>query len=109
MDINDILIENEYQVIGNTLYNENNLMRKADLSLDEVNACLISHVLHWIHDFKVEFGRDPYIVEVMQKSAQIKESLSLSRKGKALDIFKQIMTTEVEHKRKKFKDKDEQD
>ena len=94
-ELSNIISENDFQIIGNNLYDENNLMRKADLSLDEVNTCLISHVTHWIKDFpsmiNPENGkpmdRMPYIVEIMQYAAKVKESLSLSRKGRAQSRF----------------------
>ena len=116
-DLSNIITENDFQIIGNNLYDENNLMRKSDLSLDEVNTCLISHVTHWIKEFphlmnpetKKTYNRMPYIVEIMQYSAMIKESLSLSRKGRALSIFKDIMTTEVKTKRTRWRDKEESD
>ena len=108
-NLENVLTENEYQIISNSLYDNQNLKRKSDLNLDEVNSCLISHVLHWIRDFTKRNKRKPYLVEIMQFSAITKESLSLSRGGKALDIFKDIMTTEVHHKRKRFKDKEESD
>lgn len=99
-NMQNILNDNPYQVISNTLYDDSNLIRKADLNMQESSACLISHVLKWISDFQMHNKRDPYIVEILEYTAYIKESLSLSRKGKALEIFKKIMGREIVKKDK---------
>lgn len=106
--IPDILNDKEYHIISSSLLNDENLKRKSDLSIGDLHSCLVSHTLSWIKA-KLTEKSDIYIVDILEQSAKLKESLSLSKNGKGLDIFMKIFGREIklkDYKEKKMVDAD---
>ena len=103
----ETISDSDYQVIADSIQNSKNVRRKANLNRDELNTCLISHVLKAIQNVIDNEKRIPSIAEMMDITATVKEELSLSLDGYGLNTYKDIMTSEQKLRRyKKQKDKE---
>lgn len=101
--------DSNYQTITDSVQSDNNIRRKAFLLKNEAMDCVKAHLLDWIREFKKINNRFPYIVEVLDETAKLKEELSLSRDGKGLEVYTKIMIREQKIKDKKKKEKDDDD
>lgn len=98
----DSLSDNDYRIISDSIQSDKNLRRKSNLNNAEINACLIGHMIEWIDKNKKELT----IATMMDKASDIREELSLSKKGHSMDVYKSIMSREMRDIFKKKKDKD---
>jgi len=99
----EIVSENDYKTISDSLQSPLNIRQKAHLSIDEVNTCLVAHTLHAIKQIIEEEKRYPTIPEILNIAANIKEELSLSNGGFGIKTYANIMSRELKVKDKKNK------
>lgn len=90
----DTITESDYKTIQESLQSSNNIRRKSKLNMDEINSCLVAHVLAEILRQRKE-GKIPTIAELLDIAAGIKEELALSNKGFALKTYAGIMSREM--------------
>ena len=88
MDLQNIITENDFQIIGDKFQGETNLMRKSILGLEDTSACMVGHLIGWGKSYAKEHnGEYPNLSELAEYMIYCKESLSLSYKGKGLQYM----------------------
>lgn len=102
----EVISDSDYRVIADSLQGNANIRRKANLTRDEVNTCLISHTLQEIERIIRIEDRYPSLAEMMDIAAQFKEELSLSIGAFGVKSYTKIMGRELKLSDKFRKKKD---
>lgn len=94
MDNIELVSDNDIAIAAAAFQDKKNIKRKAVLSNYTAAVLAGVHTMEWIRD-RCEMGMPPWPVETLAQGAYERECLSLSVKGRGLELFGKTITKRI--------------